>query len=111
MNIFFSVGEPSGDRHAAELITALRRLDPQLHATGFGGPAMEQAGCLLRYRLTNLSVMGVVDVVPLLGQFRRLVREAEQSFREHPPDAVVLVDFPGFNWWIAKCAPTRSART
>lgn len=47
------------------------------------------------------------EFVPLLAKFRRLVKQAEAYFDTNPPDAVVLVDFPGFNWWIARAAKTR----
>lgn len=104
MRIFFSVGEPSGDEHAAHLIQELKRHDPDLEPVGYGGPAMETAGCQLRFRLTNLAVMGFLRVIPLLGKFIALARRAGREFRENPPDAVVLVDFPGFNWWIARAA-------
>ena len=104
MEIFFSVGEPSGDQHAAHLIHELRRRRPGFRACGYGGPLMERAGCKLHFQLTDLAVMGFLKVVPLLFQFFRLVREANRYFRESRPDAVVLVDFPGFNWWIARKA-------
>ena len=65
---------------------------------------MEQAGCRVLFRLTNLAVMGFLRVVPLLWQFYRLVRDANHFFQQQRPDAVVLVDFPGFNWWIARKA-------
>ena len=104
MHIFFSVGEPSGDLHAAHLIGELKRRCPDLTCSGFGGTSMQQAGCQLLYPLTDLAVMGFLRVLPLLWQFYRLVRQAEQYFADSPPDAVVLVDFPGFNWWIARKA-------
>jgi lipid-A-disaccharide synthase len=104
MHIFFSVGEPSGDQHAAHLIQALRRRRPDLVLSGYGGPHMREAGCRLDCELTNLAVMGVFAVIPLLWTFFKLVRDAGRLFRENRPDAVVLVDFPGFNWWIARKA-------
>ncbi len=104
MQIFFSVGEPSGDQHAAHLIDELRRRRPDVDVVGYGGPLMQAAGCRLQFRLTDLAVMGFLRVVPLLWMFYRLVRQASRFFRENRPDAVVLVDFPGFNWWIARKA-------
>jgi lipid-A-disaccharide synthase len=104
MEIFFSVGEPSGDQHAASLIKEMKRRRTDLTCSGYGGPLMEEAGCDLHYSLTNLAVMGIWAVIPLLMQFRRLVLQAGRYFEEHHPDAVVLVDFPGFNWWIARKA-------
>jgi lipid-A-disaccharide synthase len=107
MKIFFSAGEPSGDQHAARLIQEIRSLHHRFVAEGFGGPTMQEAGCDLHFELTELAVMGFLRVVPLLAKFRRLVKQAEQHFDENPPDAVVLVDFPGFNWWIARAAKQR----
>jgi lipid-A-disaccharide synthase len=104
MQIFFSVGEPSGDQHAARLIHALRRRRPDLAIRGYGGPKMAQAGCALDFELTDLAVVGIFRVLPLLWAFYRQVKRAERLFREARPDAVVLVDFPGFNWWIARKA-------
>lgn len=107
MKIFFSAGEPSGDQHAARLIRELQTRQPGFVAEGFGGPSMRDAGCDLHFELTDLAVMGFLRVVPLLAKFRRLVKQAEAHFDTNPPDAVVLVDFPGFNWWIARAAKTR----
>lgn len=104
MHIFFSVGEPSGDQHAAHLIGELRKRRPDVEISGYGGPLMERAGCRVLFRLTDLAVMFIWSVVPLLWRFFTLVRRAGRFFREERPDAVVLVDFPGFNWWIARQA-------
>lgn len=104
MDIFFSVGEPSGDQHAAHLIGELKRRRPDLTVRGYGGPLMQRAGCRLLYPMTNLAVMGFLQVVPLLWRFIKLYRQAKSCFRESRPDAVILVDFPGFNWWIARAA-------
>ncbi len=104
MHIFFSVGEPSGDQHAAKLVTELKRRAPGIKCSGFGGPLMEQAGCGILFRLTNLAVMGVLPVIPLIFKFIGLARRAKKYLADERPDAVVLVDFPGFNWWIARAA-------
>lgn len=104
MHVFFSVGEPSGDQHAAHLIGELRNRLPDLRVSGFGGPLMERSGCQILFPLTTMAVMGVLQVVPLIAKFFRLVKVAEEYFERHKPDLVVLVDFPGFNWWIARKA-------
>lgn len=102
--IFFSVGEPSGDQHAARLITALRGLDPTICTRGFGGQAMRLAGCETDGDLTQHAVVGLLEVIPKLRQFFGFADQAEETFRRGQVDAVVLVDFPGFNWHIAKRA-------
>ncbi len=107
MRIFFSAGEPSGDQHAAHLIHELQSRRSDFKAEGFGGPEMRRHGCSLHFELTQLAVMGFLRVVPLIAKFRRLVKQAEAHFATSPPDAVVLIDFPGFNWWIARAARRR----
>ncbi len=104
MRIFFSVGEPSGDLHGANLIRALKARHPDWEFVGYGGPKMAAAGCRLHADLTQLAVMWLAQALVHLRKFLRLVAEADQYFREERPDAVVLIDFPGFNWHIAKKA-------
>ncbi|MDA8696905.1 lipid-A-disaccharide synthase [Rhodopirellula sp.] len=102
--IFFSVGEPSGDQHAAHLIDELLKIDSQIQIRGFGGPAMREAGCRIDVELTQHAVMGFLEVLPKLRQFFRFTEQAEALFQHSVVDAVILVDFPGFNWHIAKAA-------
>ncbi|TWT81840.1 Glycosyl transferase [Planctomycetes bacterium CA13] len=102
--VFFSVGEPSGDQHAARLIKHLDRDYPEIDTVGFGGPAMQSAGCDLHLDLTQHAVVGLLEVLPKLRDFFRFADQAERVFQSGNIDAVVLVDFPGFNWHIAKRA-------
>lgn len=104
MKIFFSVGEPSGDLHAANLMRAIRARRPDAQFVGYGGPLMAEAGCDLHVDLTALAVMWFLRVLLNLHKFLALVRRADGYFRRERPDAVVLVDYPGFNWWIARRA-------
>lgn len=102
--IFFSVGEPSGDLHGANLIRQLQARCPGLKAVGYGGPKMAEAGCELHADLTALAVMWFARVLLNLHKFLILGGQADRYFRHHRPDAVVLIDYPGFNWWIARRA-------
>jgi lipid-A-disaccharide synthase len=105
MKIFFSAGEPSGDLHTASLIRALRARCKNLEFCGFGGHHMEAAGCSAQlFPLADHPVIGFLPVAIQLGRFLRLASEADRFFRQQRPDAVVLVDNPGFNWWIARRA-------
>lgn len=107
MKLFLSVGEPSGDAHAAHLIEHFRSADPTFTACGFGGPRMKTAGFDLRFELTNLAIMGGHGILGKLGTFFRLAKQAEEIFDQERPDGCVLIDFPGFNMHIAKRAKQR----
>jgi lipid-A-disaccharide synthase len=104
LTIFFSAGEPSGDLHGANLIRRLRERCGAFEAVGYGGPQMAQAGCRLHADLTALAVMWFLRVLLNLHKFWGLVSRANRYFRDEKPDAVVLIDYPGFNWWIARKA-------
>ncbi len=107
MQFFISAGEPSGDLHAANLIRSLRKLYPDAQFTGFGGGQMKEAGARLLYPLVDLAVMWFLHVFLNLFTFLRLVFVADRHFRDTRPDAVVLVDYPGLHWWIARRAKAR----
>lgn len=104
LRIFFSVGEPSGDLHGANLIRALQARCPEVECVGYGGPLMAAAGCRLHYDLTTLAVMWILRALLNLHRFLHLASLADRCFRHQRPDAVVLIDYPGFNWWIARRA-------
>jgi len=104
MKLFLSVGEPSGDLHGANLIRDLKTHDPSLEFDGFAGPKMQAAGCSSLFDLTQLPVMFFAAVIWNLRTFRRLMREADVYFSENQVDAVILIDYPGFNWCIARRA-------
>jgi lipid-A-disaccharide synthase len=106
MQIFFSVGEPSGDLHGANLIRQLQRRT-ELTARGLGGPKMQAAGCELLRDMSDLAVMGLFPVLAKLPQFLALRSQVARALDERPPDAVVLIDYPGFNWHVAGLAKER----
>ncbi len=104
MRVFFSVGEPSGDLHGANLIRALRSQHADWEFVGYGGPKMAAAGCQLHADLTQLAVMWLAQALLNLHKFLGLLYRADRYFRHERPDLVVLIDYPGFNWWIARRA-------
>ncbi len=107
MRIFLSAGEPSGDLHGANLIHALRARMPEAEFVGYGGPRMAEAGAHLHYPLTQLAVMWFLSVFQNIFTFIRLIIEADRYFRDHRPDALILIDYPGLHFWLAKRAKAR----
>jgi lipid-A-disaccharide synthase len=104
LRIFLSAGEPSGDLHGANLIRMLERCQPGVECVGFGGERMQGAGCRLLYPLTQLAVMWFLRAIVNGPTFLSLLSRADRFFRQQRPDAVVLIDYPGFNWWVARRA-------
>ena len=104
MKIFFSVGEPSGDLHGANLVRALREKYPDVECVGYGGPRMAAEGFELQFDLTQLAVMLLSRVLWNIRTFLSLIRQANRYFSQEQVDAVILIDYPGMNWWIARQA-------
>lgn len=102
MDILISAGEASGEAYGAELISALRDLVPVARFFGLGGERMRHAGCDLTINAKDVAVVGLAEVVTHLpkiySEFTKLVREAERR----KPIAAVLIDFPDFNFRLAK---------
>jgi lipid-A-disaccharide synthase len=109
--IFISAGEPSGDQHAARLVTALLRRFPDARIEGFGGPAMVAAGAAVRFRMEPYTALGFLEVVTRLRPHLRLLGELSREFRSGRHDLVVLVDYPGFNLRLAERARLAGVRT
>ena len=102
-----SCGEPSGDLYAGALAAEILELDPSTTITGFGGDRLAAAGATLVDNFKGLSVTGLLEVVRLLPRtyatYRRLVAEAERS----RPDVFVAIDFPDFNFALARALKKR----
>ena len=107
MKIFFSAGEASGDLHGANLIKELRRLQPDAVIYGLGGPRMAEVGCSLHEDMVKRSGMWFWHVWTNFFHYLRVLREIVSGFVIAPPDAVVLIDSPGFNVRIAAHAKAR----
>ena len=102
MRLFFVAGESSGDLHGAHLIHALKKLAPTLECEGLGGRQMADAGMVLRHDLASEAIMGFTEVVKHFLPIRRLFLDTVKHLRESMPDAVILIDYPGFNIRLAK---------
>lgn len=103
-HIWINAGELSGDMQAAALLTALREREPQLMASGMGGPNLARAGQQNLLRVESLSVMGIAEVLTALPRALRMLARIKRELASLRPDAVVLVDAPEFNFRVAKIA-------
>jgi len=111
MTIYFVAGEVSADNHGAALMRSLRVLDPELKFIGRGGPQMQQvAGAQFKNWIGDAAVLGLWEVLRKYVYFREQFRQALNEIRESKPDAVVLVDYPGFNLRLARALRRQSLR-
>lgn len=99
--LYVIAGEDSGDLHAANLIKELKQRRPNLQVRGMGGEQMRSAGCELTAHISEGNFMGFVEVVKHLGTIRELFRRLRADATDWKPDAVLLVDYPGFNLRMA----------
>jgi lipid-A-disaccharide synthase len=102
MTIYFIAGEVSADNHGAALMRSLRELDDTLNFIGRGGPQMQKvAGEQFKNWIGEAAVLGLWEVLRKYGYFREQFHETLHEIRESKPDAVVLIDYPGFNLRLA----------
>jgi lipid-A-disaccharide synthase len=101
--IFITVAEHSGDLHAAQLITSLRQLDPDLIIEGFGGPEMRAAGATIHVETVRSAAMGFA-ALRRGPEVLRLILFARKYFRIHTPDLQICCDSWGLNSSFAKLA-------
>ena len=105
LNLFFISGENSGDLHGSNLLRALKRLHPNVKVTGLGGPLLKAAGMNLRYNMVKeLAIIGIMGVLKNFRLIRRIFLETEAYLKKHRPDAIVLIDYAGFNIRMAERA-------
>jgi len=102
MRILISVGEASGDMHAAAVIKKLTANPDHPEIFGITGPAMKKAGCQTLVDMEQLNVMGVSDVLKSLPRIRRVRNEILEWAVSNRPDVAILVDFPGFHMNLGK---------
>jgi len=111
MTVYFVAGEVSADNHGAALMRSLLALDPEMEFIGRGGPQMQQvAGAQFKNWIGDAAVLGLWEVLRKYGYFREQFRQTLNEINESKPDAVVLIDYPGFNLRLARALRRQSQR-
>lgn len=111
MKYYIIAGEASGDLHGSNLIKALHQFDNQAVIQAWGGDLMVSAGATLRKHYRDLAFMGFIEVVKNLSTILKNIRFCKQDILAFQPDAVIFIDYPGFNLRIAKWAKQQNIRT
>jgi lipid-A-disaccharide synthase len=111
MTIYFVAGEVSADNHGAALMRCLRELHSELRFVGRGGPQMQEiAGEQFKNWIGEAAVLGLWEVLRKYDYFREQFHETLREIRESKPDAVVLIDYPGFNLRLARALRRQAQR-
>jgi lipid-A-disaccharide synthase len=121
MTIYFVAGEVSADNHGAALMRSLRELNRELKFVGRGGPQMQEvagesamgrirSGGQFKNWISEAAVLGLWEVLRKYGYFREQFRQTLHEIRQSKPDAVVLIDYPGFNLRLARALRRQAPR-
>ncbi len=110
MKYYLVAGEASGDLHGANLMRALKAVDPDASFRYFGGDKMQQEGGTLVKHYADMAFMGFTEVVLNLRTILRNMKTCKEDVLAYQPDALILIDFPGFNLKIAEFAKNKGIK-
>ena len=96
LSFFIVAGEPSGDRLGAALMGALQNLHKDVQFAGVGGPLMQAAGLVSLFPMEELSVMGIIEVLPKYRALKRRIAQTAAAALATAPDALITIDSPDF---------------
>jgi len=104
LKILIVAGEASGDQHAARLVAALKKNLPGAEFVGVGGQALKAEGVRILGPAEELAVVGLSEVAARLPAVMRALKAIAGVLKNDPPSLAILVDFPDFNFWVARLA-------
>jgi lipid-A-disaccharide synthase len=104
MKLFFVAGEASGDQHGSRVIAEIKKINPNTEIVAWGGNLMQNEGAKLLSHYKHRAYMGLMEVVKNIRTIKGFMKQAKADILREKPDAVVLVDNPGFNLPLAQFA-------
>lgn len=104
MKYYIIAGEASGDLHGSNLVASIRQKDPDARIRAWGGEKMRRNGADVVKNYHDLAFMGFVEVLMNLNTILKNLNICKKDITEFHPDAIILIDYPGFNLKIAKWA-------
>jgi lipid-A-disaccharide synthase len=111
MRYFIIAGEASGDLHASHLMAGIKKKDPDAIFWFLGGELMAEQGGVLLKHYRDMAFMGFFTVLMNLKQIKINFKMAEEKLLEFQPDVLILVDYPGFNFRMARFAKAHNIKT
>jgi len=109
MKYFLVAGEASGDLHASNLMSALKKQDREAEFCFFGGDLMLAQGGKMLKHYRELAFMGFIPVLMNLRTILKNMKVCQEAIVNYQPDVVILIDYPGFNLKIAKYVKTKTS--
>lgn len=110
MNYYIIAGEASGDLHGSQIVKQIIDQDPAAEIKAWGGDLMQQAGARVVKHYRELAFMGFVEVLQNIRTIFRNLEACKQDLTSFRPDALILIDYPGFNLRIAEWAKKSGIR-
>ncbi|GGH44167.1 lipid-A-disaccharide synthase [Dyadobacter endophyticus] len=110
MRYYLIAGERSGDLHGSNLIKGIRASDPDAQFRGWGGDMMEAEGMSLVTHYKDTAFMGFLEVVMNLRTITGFLKKCKADILDYEPDALILIDYPGFNLRIASFAKSKGLK-
>jgi lipid-A-disaccharide synthase len=104
---YIIAGERSGDMHGGNLVRSLRKYDSRAELHGFGGDEMQQAGVKLSVHYRELAFMGFISLATSLFKIFKFISFCKKDILDFKPDAIILIDYGGFNLKIAMFAKSK----
>ncbi|MDQ3072927.1 MAG: lipid-A-disaccharide synthase [Bacteroidota bacterium] len=111
MKLYIIAGEASGDLHGSNLIKGLKDLVPAVNIRAWGGDKMQRQGAVIVKHIRDLAFMGFKEVVANMPAILANFRQCKKDIENFAPDAVVFIDYPGFNLRMAKWAKKKGFKT
>ncbi|WP_417272413.1 lipid-A-disaccharide synthase [Celeribacter halophilus] len=108
LKVFVIAGEPSGDRLGGAVMAGLSALADDVEFRGVGGTAMAEAGLVSQFPMSELSLMGIAEILPKYFHLKRRIREVAEAILDWQPDVVVTIDSPDFCLRVADLVKARS---
>jgi len=102
MRVFLIAGEASGDKLGAALMAGLKQLAPGVEFQGIGGPLMQLEGLHSQFDMNELSVMGLIEILPKYRALKRRVHETAQAVIAAKPEVLITIDSPDFCLRVAR---------
>ncbi len=103
-SLMIVTGEASGDLHGAHVVREIKKILPTIECYGIGGTQMQQAGVDTHTNVSELSVMGLVEVLKHYPRLRKILNKTKDTLKQKKPDLLILIDSPDFNLPLAKTA-------